>query len=285
MKSGDHMYNILDDALQKQYAVPQFNMNGLIWMESILKTAQKCNAPVIIGTTDKIVNELGGCKLLAQNFKLMKERMNISVPTVLHLDHGQSVEHCYEAVDAGYDSVMYDGSALPIEKNIQETKKVVDYAKTKDVTVEGEVGSVGGTEDGIYSDMMYADIEECIQLVNETGINSLAPALGSVHGRYQGEPNLGFSEMKELRELVSVPFVLHGASGISDADLKKAIQLGHAKINYNTELNIAWSDSLRKVLNQQPDLYAPMQILKPGKEALNQKVEEILKRTGAYNQA
>lgn len=279
------MSNLLDEAFKKEYAVPQFNMNGLIWLESILKTAEKCRAPVIVGTTDKIVDQLGGFNLLAQVFKAMKKDLKITVPAVLHLDHGQTVERCLEAVDAGYDSVMYDGSKLPIEENVKNTKRVVEYAHRHGVTVEAEVGSVGGTEDGIYSDLSYADQSECIQLTIETGIDSLAPALGSVHGRYKGEPNLGFTEMALLRESLDIPFVLHGASGISDDDLQKAISYGHAKINYNTELNIAWSDALRNVLNGNQDLYAPMEILKPSKEALNAVIEEVIKRTGAFQKA
>nr|WP_026699814.1 ketose-bisphosphate aldolase [Salibacterium aidingense] len=279
------MYNILNDAFKKRYAVPQFNTNGMIWMESILKTAKKCRAPVIVGTTDKIVDQLGGFRLLAQTFRLMKEELNVTVPAVLHLDHGQAVERCFEAVDAGYDSVMYDGSKLSIEDNVENTKRVVEYAHRNGVTVEAEVGSVGGTEDGVYSDMLYADLNECIQLVQETSIDSLAPALGSVHGKYKGEPNLGFKEMEKLRFTLDIPFVLHGASGISDEELEKTISYGHAKINYNTELNIAWSNALRKNLMENPELHNPMEVLQPSKDALNQTIEKVIKRTGAYQQA
>ncbi|MFB5661270.1 ketose-bisphosphate aldolase [Alteribacillus sp. HJP-4] len=279
------MYNILDEAFEKRYAVPQFNMNGLIWLESILKTAEKCRAPVIVGTTDKIVDELGGFELLAQVFQNMKKNLGVTVPAVLHLDHGQTVDRCIEAVNAGYGSVMYDGSKLPIAENVNNTSKVVEYAHRHRVTVEGEVGSVGGTEDGVYSDLSYADENECIQLAEEAGIDSLAPALGSVHGKYKGEPNLGFEEMARLRQFTNVPFVLHGASGISDADLQKAISYGHAKINYNTELNIAWSEALRKVLTENQELYAPMEILKPSKHALEVVIEEVIRRTGAYQKA
>ncbi|MFD2706193.1 class II fructose-bisphosphate aldolase [Salibacterium lacus] len=279
------MYNILDEAFEKKYAVPQFNMNGLIWMEAILKTAEKCRAPVIVGTTDKIVDQLGGFRLIAHSFHVMKEELGITVPAVLHLDHGQAVERCYAAIDAGYDSVMFDGSKMPIEDNIAYTQKVVEYAHANDVTVEAEVGSVGGSEDGISSELLYADQNECIRLADETDIDSLAPALGSVHGKYQGEPNLGFSQMKELRKTINIPFVLHGASGISNDELEHTISYGHAKINYNTELNIAWSNALRHKLMEERELYNPMEILKPSKEALNQTIEKVLKRTGAYQQA
>src|SRR5690625_79262 len=132
--------------------------------------------------------------------------------------------------------------------------------------------------------MMYADLNECLNLVNQTGVNSLAPALGSVHGRYKGEPNLGFEEMAKLRDKTTVPFVLHGASGISNTDLKKAISYGHAKINHNTEINIAWSQALRTVLTANENVYAPMEIQQPAKEAMSEVIEEIFKRTGAYGQ-
>lgn len=278
------MYNVLENAMENKYAVPQINMNGWIWLESILKTAERCKSPVIVGTTDRIVDQIGGFRLLSQTFTIMKEELDITVPAVLHLDHGQSVESCIKAVDAGYDSVMYDGSKLPINENIENTKRVVDYAHKHGVTVEAEVGSVGGTEDGVYNDLLYADLDECLQIVRETGVNSLAPALGSVHGKYQGDPNLGFREMGELRKATNVPFVLHGASGISDEDLHKAIDYGHAKINYNTELNINWSRTLRQTLVCDKDIYSPLDILKPSKKALDQSVETIMKRTRSYHQ-
>lgn len=276
------MYNILDDAYEKKYAVPQINMNGTIWLEAILKTAEKCKAPVIIGTTDRIVDKLGGFRFIVNAFQIMKEELNITIPVVLHLDHGQTIERCFQAIDAGYDSVMYDGSSLSIEENIEKTRRVVAYAARNHITVEAEVGSIGGSEDGMTSEMMYADKNECVRIAHETGINSLAPALGSVHGRYKGEPNLGFEAMKELRKLTDIPFVLHGASGISNEDLRKAISFGHAKINYNTELNIAWSDALRKILNENTQLYAPMEILDPSKKAIEDVITDIFKRTQAY---
>ena len=277
--------NELNKAYLNQYAIPQFNMNGTIWMETILKTAEECQSPVIVGTTDKIVENLGGFRFIASSFKILKEELNITIPAILHLDHGQSVESCYMAVDAGYDSVMFDGSSLPIEENIKKTQQVVKYAHAHNVTVEAEVGSVGGTEDGMTSNLMYADLEECLQIIQETGVDSLAPALGSVHGRYQGEPNLGFEEMEQLRESTDTPFVLHGASGISNSDLTKAIELGHAKINYNTEVNIAWSNALREVLNENPLLYSPMDILGPSKKAMAEVMKKIFKRTKSFNQS
>lgn len=276
--------NMLEKAYRDKYAIPQFNMNGIIWLETILKTAQECKAPVIAGTTDRIIDKLGGFRFIANSFQILKEELNITVPVTLHLDHGQSIDRCYQAIDAGYDSVMFDGSSLPIEENIEKTKRVVDYAHSRNVIVEAEVGSVGGTEDGITNNLIYANLDECLKLVQQAGMDSLAPALGSVHGRYQGKPNLGFSEMRQLRNSTGIPFVLHGASGISNQDLTKAIKLGHAKINYNTEVNIAWSNALRETLNKDSKLYSPMDILNPSKKAMAKTIKNIFIRTEAFEQ-
>ena len=202
--------------------------------------------------------------------------MNITVPVIIHLDHGLTVEGCKKAVDAGYDSVMFDGSKLPIEENIELTKQVVDYAHKNNVIVEGEVGAIGGNEDGVIGNVQYAKLDDCINLAQKAHIDTLAPALGSVHGKYKGEPNLGFEEMKEIQETIDIPLVLHGASGISDEDLVKAIKLGHAKINFNTEINIAWSNELREVLTNDTSLFNPQQILNPSKKAIEQTVESII---------
>src|SRR5699024_4215848 len=146
------MYNILDDAYEKKYAVPQINMNGTIWLEAILKTAEKCQAPVIIGTTDRIVDKLGGFRFVVNSFQIMKEELNITIPVVLHLDHGQKMERCLQAKDVGYGSVMYDGSSFTIEENIEKTKRVVAYAAKNNITEEEEVASIGGSEDGMTSE-------------------------------------------------------------------------------------------------------------------------------------
>src|SRR5699024_7875404 len=220
------------------------NINGLVWIEGILKAAEKQQSPIIIGTTDKNIEYLGGYQFILDTIKNKAKAMKVTIPILIHLDHGLSVENCKYAVDAGYDSVMFDGSSLPIEENIKQTKEVVEYAHQKGVFVEGEVGAVGGEEDGLTGEVKYADIDECIDLVKETELDTLAPALGSVHGKYQGEPDLGFEEMNMIRNKVDVPLVLHGASGISNFDLQRAIKLGHAKINFNTEINMSWTKQL-----------------------------------------
>lgn len=270
------MNTFIHKAKKEHYAIPQINVNGLIWIECILKVAEKTRSPIILGTTDKIIDFLGGYDFICKTIRNKIESMNITVPVIIHLDHGLTVEGCKKAVDAGYDSVMFDGSKLPIEENIELTKQVVDYAHKNNVIVEGEVGAIGGNEDGVIGNVQYAKLDDCINLAQKAHIDTLAPALGSVHGKYKGEPNLGFEEMKEIQETIDIPLVLHGASGISDEDLVKAIKLGHAKINFNTEINIAWSNELREVLTNDTSLFNPQQILNPSKKAIEQTVESII---------
>lgn len=277
------MNALIQQAKQEHYAIPQINVNGLLWIESILEAAEATRSPIIVGTTDKVVEFLGGYHFICTTIKNKIKAMNITIPVIVHLDHGLTVENCKKAVDAGYDSVMYDGSKLSIEENIKQTKAVVEYAHNNKVIVEGEVGAIGGNEDGIVGNVKYADLDDCIRLAQEAKLDTLAPALGSVHGKYQGEPDLGFSEMKAIQEAIDIPLVLHGASGISDEGLLTAIHLGHAKINFNTEINIAWSNQLRQTLNQDKSLFNPQQILKPSKAAMVETIKSIIYKCTSYN--
>ncbi|MDK7753141.1 ketose-bisphosphate aldolase [Staphylococcus ureilyticus] len=277
------MNRIIQKAKEEHYAIPQINANGLIWIECILKAAEVTRSPIIIGTTDKVIEFLGGYQFICSTIKNKIKAMDVTIPVIVHLDHGLTVENCKQAVDAGYDSVMFDGSKLPIEENIKQTKAVVDYAHKNNVIVEGEVGAIGGNEDGIIGNVKYANLDDCLRLAQETHLDTLAPALGSVHGKYQGEPDLGFTEMKAIQEAIDIPLVLHGASGISDEDLLKAIHLGHAKINFNTEINIAWSNQLRQTLNQDKSLFNPQQILNPSKEAMVETIQSIIYKCTSHN--
>ncbi|MFY2153005.1 class II fructose-bisphosphate aldolase [Mammaliicoccus sciuri] len=271
------------EAFEKNYAIPQININGLIWIEGILKAAQENASPVIIATTDKNIPFLGGYEFILKTIKNKVKTMNISVPVIVHLDHGLSVEGCKKAVDAGYDSVMFDRSQLPIDENIKLTKEVVDYAHKHDVYVEGEVGAVGGSEDGMVSNLKYASVDDCVRLAKESFIDSLAPALGSVHGEYVGEPDLDFGKMQQINDILNIPLVLHGASGISDHDLDKAIKNGHAKINFNTEINIAWNKDLRQYLNNNPNDYSPQNILKSGIKTISTTAQSIMSKCSSIN--
>jgi 6-phospho-5-dehydro-2-deoxy-D-gluconate aldolase len=267
------MKEMLNRAKQEKYAVGQFNLNSFQWAEAILEAAEEEQAPVILASSDRLVDYLGGFRMIAFVINRLVEEMNITVPVVLHLDHGKNVERCKEAIDAGFTSVMIDGSHYTIDENIAMTKQVVDHARLHGVSVEAEVGTVGGNEDGLIGGIKYADPKECLRLVKETGIDALAAALGSVHGPYHGEPNLGFAEMKEISELTDVPLVLHGGSGIPLYQIHKAIELGHAKINVNTECLQAWAKAVRQVLTNDKDVYDARTILTPGKEAVKATVK------------
>lgn len=279
------MNTFIQEAKKSHYAIPQINVNGLIWIECILKAAEKTRSPIILGTTDKVIDFLGGYDFICKTIKNKVKSMNITVPVIIHLDHGLTLEGCKKAVDAGYDSVMFDGSKLPIDENIAQTKEIVDYAHKYHVIVEGEVGAIGGNEDGVIGNVQYARLEDCIRLAKEANLDTLAPALGSVHGKYQGEPNLGFKEMEEIQEAIDIPLVLHGASGISDEDLVRAIKLGHAKINFNTEINIAWSNQLRQTLTNDQNIFNPQQILNPSKDAIEETVVQIIHKCLSNNRA
>jgi 6-phospho-5-dehydro-2-deoxy-D-gluconate aldolase len=262
------MKEMLLKAKEQKYAVAQININNFQWAEAILEAAQEEQSPVIVASSDRLVDYLGGFKTIATMINSIIEEKNITVPVALHLDHGGSVKRCKEAIDAGYTSVMIDGSHHPIDENIEMTKQVVDYARLHGVSVEAEVGTVGGNEDGLIGGIQYADPRECVRIVKETEIDALAAALGSVHGPYQGEPKLGFAEMKEISKLTNVPLVLHGGSGIPDFQIQKAIELGHAKINVNTECLQEWTKAIREVLANDSEVYDPRAILTPGKEAV-----------------
>ncbi|MFE4352547.1 class II fructose-1,6-bisphosphate aldolase [Peribacillus butanolivorans] len=262
------MKEMLLKAKAENYAVGQYNINGLEFAQSFLQAADEERAPIILAASDRLVDYLGGFKTIAAMVKSLIEEMNITVPVALHLDHGVNVERCKKAIDAGFTSVMIDGSHHPIDENIEMTKQVVDYAQQRNVSVEAEVGTVGGTEDGLVGGIKYADPNECMRIVKEAEIDALAAALGSVHGPYQGEPKLGFEEMQQISNMTNVPLVLHGGSGIPVHQIKKAIEFGHAKINVNTESIQVWSIAIREVLAAEGKVYEPRAIITPAKEAV-----------------
>lgn len=276
------MKQMLMNAKNESYAVGQYNLNTLLWAIPILKSAESEQSPVIIGASDRLIENLGGFKTIVSTVKELMEELSITVPIALHLDHGMSVERCKQAIDAGFSSVMIDGSNYPIEKNISLTKEVTGYAKQFGVSVEAEVGSVGGTEDGMVGAVDYADVGECIRLVEETGVDALAAALGSVHGRYKGELKFGFKEMEEISKQTNVPLVLHGGSGIPVNQIKKAIKLGHAKINVNMESANAWTNSIREYLKdeQNDEVYEPQLFLSTAYEAIEKIVKSKIQDFG-----
>ncbi|MCM3703027.1 class II fructose-1,6-bisphosphate aldolase [Paenibacillus macerans] len=276
---------MLQKAKAEQYAVGQFNLNGLQWAQAILLAAEEERSPVILAASDRLVPFLGGYNVIAVMVEELVKEMKVTIPVVLHLDHGKTPENCKKAVDAGFSSVMIDGSHDPIGQNIAMTAEVVNYAHPRGVSVEAEVGTVGGMEDGLIGGIRYADPGECAALVKETGIDALAAALGSVHGPYRGEPVLGFAEMEQISGLVGIPLVLHGASGIPEHQIRRAIALGHAKINVNTECIQAWASALRRTLDTDAGVYDPRAILSPGTEAIKEIVRGKIREFGSAGKA
>ena len=280
-----NMKEMLNKADSGKYAVPHFNINNLEWTRFILEECQELNSPVILGVSEGAIKYMGGYKTVSNLVKSLISDLNITIPVALHLDHGSSYESCVKAIDNGFTSVMIDASKYPLEENINITKQVVLYAKDKNVTVEAEVGAVGGEEDGVADELAYAKIEDAVKLVDSTNIDFLAPALGSVHGIYKGKPKLDFERMVKIHELIKLPLVLHGGSGIPDELIKKSISCGITKININTELQIAWSNSVRIFLNENDKVYDPRKIIKGGEIAMKEMIKEKIILFGSNNKA
>lgn len=274
---------ILEKAKKKKYAIAHFNINNLEWTRFILEECNNNNTPVILGVSEGAIKYMGGYKVVANLVKNLDESLNITVPVVIHLDHGSSIETCKEAIDSGFTSVMIDASRYPLEENIQITKEVVDYAEKYSVTVEAEIGCIGGSEDGITSEIKTTSVEDAIKLSTSTKIDSLAPALGSVHGIYRGEPKLDFEKMEQIKEAVGLPLVLHGGSGIDDEKIKKAISCGICKLNINTDLQIVWSKAVREFLEVNTEVYDPRKIIKSGEAAIKEMIKEKITLLGSIN--
>lgn len=274
---------MLEKAKKEKYAVPHFNINNLEWTRYILETCEEMRSPVILGVSEGATKYIGGFNTVVGIIKGLVKDLNITIPVCIHVDHGSSVETCIKAIDAGYTSVMIDASKYSLEENIKMTTEVVEYAKEKNVTVEAEIGHIGGTEDEIDSDIAYAKVNDVIELVSKTNIDSIAPALGSVHGLYKGEPKLDFERMKTISEKVNIPLVLHGGTGIYDDLIKKAISCGVCKININTELQIVWTEAVRKFLLDNSEVFDPRKIIGAGKEAMKNKIKEKITLFGSSN--
>lgn len=282
------MKEMLNTAKDQGYAVGQFNVNNLEYAQAILEAAEEEQSPVILGVSEGAARYMGGYKVAVKMAEALMEEYGTTVPVAMHLDHGSSFAACAEAIHAGFPSVMIDGSHLPLEENIALTKKVVELAHLHGVSVEAELGRIGGQEDDLVVDdaeAMYAIPSECEQLVAETKVDCFAPALGSVHGPYKGEPNLGFDRMEEIMHLTNVPLVLHGGTGIPTKDIQRAISLGTAKINVNTENQIAQAKKVREVLAEQPELYDPRKYLGPSREAIKETVVGKMREFGSSQKA
>ena len=271
-----NMNQMLKKAKEEHYAVPHFNINNLEWTKFILEECNELNVPVILGVSEGAVKYMGSYLVVADMVKALVKSLNIKIPVCLHLDHGSSLESCISAIDAGFSSVMIDGSRLPLEENIKITKEVVSYAHERGISVEAEVGHIGITEDNMTKEETNATLEDCQILYENTDIDALAAALGSVHGFYKKEANLDFETMELINKSLPVPLVLHGGTGIPDDKIRMAISKGISKININTELQSVWSKAVRKYLLENENVYDPRKIISSGESAMKERISEIV---------
>ncbi len=280
---------MLDKAKAGKYAVGQFNINNLEWTKAILLTAQELNSPVILGVSEGAGKYMCGYTTIVGMVNGMINELGITVPVALHLDHG-SYEGALKTIEAGFSSVMFDGSHYPIDENIEKTKEIVRIAHEKGISVEAEVGSIGGEEDGVVGGGEVADPNEC-KMIADLGVDFLAAGIGNIHGKYpENWAGLNFEVLGKINELVSpMPLVLHGGTGIPAEMIKEAISLGVSKINVNTECQLAFADATRKYVEAGKDLegkgFDPRKLLAPGVEAIKATVKEKMELFGSVNKA
>ena len=280
---------MMTKALAGKYAVGQFNINNLEWTKAILLTAQELQSPVILGVSEGAGKYMTGFKTVAAMVKAMVEELGITVPVALHLDHG-TYEGCYKCVKAGFSSIMFDGSRYPFEENLAKSTELVHVADQLGLSIECEVGSIGGEEDGVIGMGECADPNEC-KTIADLGVTMLAAGIGNIHGKYPANwPGLSFETLAAIKEKVGdMPLVLHGGTGIPDDMIKKAISLGVAKINVNTECQLSFQEATRKYIEEGKDLqgkgFDPRKLLNPGFEAIKAKVKEKMELFGSVGKA
>lgn len=276
---------MLEKARAGKYAVGQFNINNLEWTKSILLTAQELNSPVILGVSEGAGKYMTGFKTVAAMVSAMIDELNITIPVALHLDHG-TYEGCYKCIKAGFSSIMFDGSHYPIEENIEKTKELVKIAHAMGLSLEAEVGSIGGEEDGVVGMGECADPKEC-KAIADLGIDFLAAGIGNIHGKYPANwQGLNFEVLENVKkEVGDMPLVLHGGTGIPADMIKKAISLGVAKINVNTECQLSFAAATREYIEAGKDLqgkgFDPRKLLAPGAEAIKATVKEKMELFGS----
>lgn len=272
--------DLLKEASENDYAIPAFNVHTMEMIQAVAEKAAEMRAPVIIQTTPGTLRH-AGIAYIVSNVKTAVEKYNI--PIALHLDHCSDYDIVIKCIRGGYTSVMVDGSMLPYQDNVKLVKDVVKVAKAADIAVEGEIGRIGGTEDDISVDNKKANLttpKEAIKFTGDTGINSLAVAIGTAHGVYKGEPKLDFKRLIEIKNEVNVPLVLHGASGVPEESVKKAIEKGMTKINIATDLKIPMTEAIKKYFKENPKSNDPRKYLGEGKKAVKQILEEKIKLCG-----
>ena len=281
--------DMLEKARAGKYAVGHFNINNLEWAKAVLLTAEDLQSPVILGVSEGAGKYMTGFKTVAAMVSAMLEELNITVPVALHLDHG-SYEGCYKCIKAGFSSIMFDGSHYPIEENVEKTKELVKIAHTMGLSLEAEVGSIGGEEDGVVGAGECADPAEC-KAIADLGVDFLAAGIGNIHGKYPANwQGLNFDVLEKVKEAVGdMPLVLHGGTGIPEDMIKKAISLGVAKINVNTECQLSFAEATRKYIeagkDQQGKGFDPRKLLAPGAEAIRATVKEKMELFGSVGKA
>ena len=279
---------MLDKAYANGYAIGHFNTNNLEWTKAILKASEEKQTAIIVAASEGAIKYMGGFRVVADLVKAMHDEMGITVPVAIHLDHG-SYEGAKNAIEAGFTSVMFDGSHFPLEENLEKTKEIVELAHSKGISVEAEVGGIGGEEDGVASAGELADVEECKKIAG-LGIDFLAAGIGNIHGVYPADwQGLNFDRLKEISDAVNMPIVLHGGTGIPDDQIKKAISLGVSKINVNTECQLVFAEATRKYIeagkDQEGKGFDPRKLLADGTQAVIDKVEEKIDMFGSENSA
>ena len=280
---------MLQKAKAGHYAVGQFNINNLEWTKAILLTAEECKSPVILGVSEGAGKYMTGYKTVVGMVNGMLEELNITVPVALHLDHG-SYEGAKKCIEAGFSSIMFDGSHLPFEENVEKTKELVAICNEKGMSIEAEVGSIGGEEDGVVGMGECADPQEC-KAIADLGVTMLAAGIGNIHGKYPANwPGLSFETLAAVQEKTgALPLVLHGGTGIPEDMIKKAIELGVSKINVNTECQLSFADATRKYIEAGKDLegkgFDPRKLLAPGAEAIKATVKEKMELFGSVGKA
>ena len=281
--------DMLEKAREGKYAVGQFNINNLEWTKSVLLTAEELKSPVILGVSEGAGKYMTGFKTVAAMVRAMMEELNITVPVALHLDHG-TYDGCYKCIKAGFSSIMFDGSHYPIEENIEKTKELVKVAPAMGLSLEAEVGSIGGEEDGVVGLGECADPREC-KAIADLGIDFLAAGIGNIHGKYpENWPGLRFDVLEQVQAAVGdMPLVLHGGTGIPEDMIKKAISLGVAKINVNTECQLSFAAATREYIEAGKDLkgkgFDPRKLLAPGADAIRATVKEKMELFGSVGKA
>lgn len=280
---------MLTKAREGKYAVGQFNINNLEWTKSILLTAQEMNSPVILGVSEGAGKYMGGFQTVSGMVNGLLEGLNITVPVALHLDHG-TYDGCFKCIEAGFSSIMFDGSHYPIDENVEKTKELVAICAEKGMSLEAEVGSIGGEEDGVVGMGECADPNEC-KAIADLGVTMLAAGIGNIHGKYPANwPGLSFETLAAVKaEVGDMPLVLHGGTGIPKDMIQKAISLGVAKINVNTECQLSFASATRKYIEEGKDLegkgFDPRKLLAPGCEAIKATVREKIELFGSANKA